>query len=55
MVELGLLCVDVVMVVVMTLLGIWTWVYLRVMMGDQLYEELMDGLSKYARRRWVSK
>ena len=25
-------------------------VYLRVMMGDQLYEELMDRLSKYARR-----
>ena len=26
-------------------------VYLRVMMGDQLYEELIDRLSKYARRR----
>ena len=26
-------------------------VYLRVMMGDQLYEELMGRLSQYARRR----
>ncbi|GAB6944138.1 hypothetical protein JCM14467A_09200 [Vulcanisaeta sp. JCM 14467] len=30
-------------------------VYLRVMMGDQLYEELMDRLSQYARRRVVNK
>ena len=28
-------------------------VYLRVMMGDQLYEELMDRLSQYARRKGV--